>query len=393
MCALAALALSIASAGYGQEKTASASANEKAPAFPTNEQLRHYKGMSDPQLSPDGTEVLVRIADATADGGKGHIWLVPVGGGAARQITYSPDADKHGEQRAQWMPDGSAVLFLAHRGAHTELFRLPMDGGEAKAFELKVAPLVDESKREGAVPPVPAAAKKDDAKKDDAKVEPVEIDVASYRVSPDGKTIAVFAQDPETPGEKKEKDAKADAEWVDHGLHGARMYLLDVATGKLTLTGVPIDVQGASWSADSGKLVAIAEAPNGVDELGPANSAWVVTVAEPMHAVKVEEIPATVGPAVWSHDGSEIVYLAQAKRDAPPGYSDLYEYDVVKKKTKNLTDGFMGTVGHQEPIALLDGGVLEDTEEGLEARLMRWANGKREAREAAGGGGAGGGDQ
>jgi dipeptidyl aminopeptidase/acylaminoacyl peptidase len=358
-CALMALALSFAAAGRGQAK---------APEFPTNEQLRHYKAMSDPQLSPDGKQVLVRISDATADGGKGHIWLVDVDGGGVRQLTYSPEGDKRGEQRAQWMPDGLSVLFLAHRGEHTLLYTLPMRGGEAKAFDLKVAPLVDESKREGALPPVAT-----DAKKDEAKVEPVVIDVASYRVSPDGKTIAIFAKDPETAGEKKAKGAKADAEWVDHSLHGERMYLLDVATEKLTVTGVPVDVEGASWSADSIKLVAIARGPNGVDELGPANSAWVLTASDPMHATKVVEIPATVGPAVWSHDGAKIVYLAQAKRDAPPGYSDMYELDVVGKTTKNLTDGFMGTVGHQEPVALLDGGVLEDTEQGLEAGLMRYA--------------------
>jgi dipeptidyl aminopeptidase/acylaminoacyl peptidase len=362
-----ALALSFAFVGVGQEKPA-ASTNDKAPAFPTNEQLRHYKGMGDPQLSPDGKQVLVRITDATADGGKGHIWLVDIEGGAARQLTYSPDGDKRGEQRAQWMPDGSSVLFLAHRGEHTQLYRLPMRGGEAKAFDLKAAPLVDESKREGALPPAAP-----DAKKDDTKVEPMAMDVASYRVSPDGKTIAVFARDPETPGEKKAKDAKADAEWVDHNLHGERMYLLDVATEKLTLTGVPVDVEGASWSADSSKLVAIARGPNGVDELGPANSAWIVMASDPMHPLKVAEIPATVGPAVWSHDGTKIDYLAQAKQNAPPGYSDLYVLDVAGKTTKNLTDGFAGTVGHQEPIALLDGGVLEDTEEGLDARLMQYA--------------------
>jgi len=386
-CALLALSISFAAAGVGQEKVPSSATNDKAatpatndkaPAFPTNEQMRHYKGMSDPQLSPDGKQVLVRIADATADGAKGHIWLVEVGGGAARQLTYSPAGDKRGEQRAQWMPDGESVLFLAHRGEHTQLYRLPMRGGEAKAFDLKVAPQVDESKREGALPPAPA--KKDDAKKEDEKVEPVAIDVASYRVSPDGKTIAIFAADPETPGEKKAKDAKADAEWVDHGLHGSRMYLLDVATEKLSLTGVPMDVEGASWSADSSKLVAITNAPHGVEELGPASSAWVVMASDPMKVVKVDAIPATVGPAVWSHDGGKIVYLAQAKRDAPPGYSDMYVYDVASKTTTNLTDGFMGTVGHQEPVALLDGGVLQDTEEGVEARLMRYAaDGKSEA--------------
>ena len=370
---MVALALSMALPGVGQEKPPSLASNDKPPSFPTNEQLRHYKGMSDPQLSPDGNEVLVRIADATADGGKGHIWLVEVKGGGARQLTYSPESDKRGEQRAQWMPDGESVLFLAHRGEHTQLYRLPMRGGEAKVFDLKVTPLVDESKREGALPPVAEATKTGEAKKEEAKAEPVEIDVASYRVSPDGKTIAIFARDPQTPGEKKEKDAKADAEWVDHGLHGERMYLLDVATEKLTLTGVPMDVQGAAWSADSSKLLAIAEAPNGVSELGPANSAWVVTVADPMHVAKVEEIPATVGPAVWSRDGAGIVYLAQAKRDAPPGYLDLYEYDVAGKTTRNLTDGFLGTVGHQEPIALRDGGMVEDAEQGVDAGVMRYA--------------------
>jgi dipeptidyl aminopeptidase/acylaminoacyl peptidase len=95
--------------------------------------------------------------------------------------------------------------------------------------------------------------------------------------------------------------------------------------------------------------------------------------SDPMHATKLEEIPATVGPAVWSHDGAGIVYLAQAKKDAPPGYLDMYELDVASKATKNLTDGFAVTVGHQEPIALLAGGVVEDTEQGLEARLMRYA--------------------
>ena len=98
--------------------------------------------------------------------------------------------------------------------------------------------------------------------------------------------------------------------------------------------------EGASWSADSSKLVAIAEAPNGVEELGPAGSAWIVKASDPMQAEKVEAIPATVGPAVWSHDGGKIVYLAQAKKDAPPGYSDMYVYDVATKATRE-SDGWI----------------------------------------------------
>jgi dipeptidyl aminopeptidase/acylaminoacyl peptidase len=344
-----------------------ACAQEKPAAFPTNEQMRHLKAMGDPRLSPDGRQILLRITDATADGAKGHLWLVDRDGTeAARQITYSPANDKRGERAGEWMPDGKSLLFLARRGEHTELYRLPMDGGEAKAFELKVTPLVDESDRKNAVPP-----KKADDKPE--KVEPIVIDVVNFRVAPDGKTIALIAEDPQTPGEKKEKDAKADAEWVDHSLHGARLYLLDVATGKLTVAGIAIDVRGAAWSADSSKLVVVREEPNGASELGPANSAWVVTMADPAHATKVEALPATVEVANWSVDGQSLLYLAQAKRDAPPGYSDLYVYSIATGATRDLTEGFAGSIGRMEPLGLKGGGVLEIGEQGVEAGIRQFS--------------------
>lgn len=371
--------------------------------FPTNEQMREYRGMGDPRLSPDGKRVLVQITDATAEGAKSHLWLVEVGGGKARQLTYSPAADKRGERGAEWMPDGQSVLFLAKRGEHTSLYRLPMDGGEAKALVLKVPVIADESKVAGALPPAKEMKDKAKAAAADAKSEPVEIDVAGFKVSPDGKMVAVMAHDPQTPGEKKEKDAKADAEWVDHDLHRTRLYLVRVDDlmsaeakdedsskdglkegaekgAKLTLVGVPVDVHGAAWSADSTKLVADAEEPNGVDELGPAGSTWVVTASDAAHPVKLAELPKTAGNVVWTKDGLGLIYLAQAKRDAPPGYADLYEYTLATKAVRDLTDGFDGSVGHQQPIALADGGVLEDVEEGVEAGLMRYpAGGKAEA--------------
>ncbi|MBB5056991.1 dipeptidyl aminopeptidase/acylaminoacyl peptidase [Granulicella aggregans] len=339
-----------------------AAAEEKPATFPTNEQLRHFKAMGDPRLSPDGKQVLIRMVDATADGAKGHLWLVPVDGSAARQLTYSPDADKVGERSGMWMPDGQSILFLAHRGEHTSLFRLPMNGGEAKAFDLKVTPLADESKLPGALPTTTPDATKSTKEE---KPETIAIDVAGFRVSPDGKTIALIAADPQTPGEKKQKDAKADAAWVDHETHGSRLYLLDVATSKLTVTGLAIDVRGAEWSSDSSKLIAEREEPNGESELGPAGSGWIVSMSDPAHPSKVDDLPATLGSAAWSVDGGSIVYLAQAKHEAPPGYSDLYTYTLATKSTKNLTDGFDGSIGRMEPLPLKDGSILEIAEKGV----------------------------
>ena len=86
----------------------------------------------------------------------------------ARQLTFSPPADKRGERGAEWAPDGEAVFFLAHRGEHTQLFRLDLRGGEAMPYTLKIAPPVDDSKDKDAIPP-PGAEKKDAVKKDDGQ--------------------------------------------------------------------------------------------------------------------------------------------------------------------------------------------------------------------------------
>ena len=40
------------------------------PGFPSNEQMRHYRGLGEMVLAPDAQHVVVRINDATADGGR-----------------------------------------------------------------------------------------------------------------------------------------------------------------------------------------------------------------------------------------------------------------------------------------------------------------------------------
>jgi dipeptidyl aminopeptidase/acylaminoacyl peptidase len=90
--------------------------------FPSNEDIRHFRSLNDPQLSPDGARALLRVDEAAADGGKSHLWLIDIGGKQPRQLTFSPDTDKRGERSGQWAPDGQSILFLAHRGEHTGLY-------------------------------------------------------------------------------------------------------------------------------------------------------------------------------------------------------------------------------------------------------------------------------
>src|ERR1700691_5036711 len=139
-------------------------ASAEALSFPNNEQLRRFRAMSDPRLAPDGKRILIRMTDATADGAKSHLWLTGVDGEDPRQLTYSPDVDKRGEYDGEWMPDGQSILFLAKRGENISLYQLPMNGGEAKAFDLKVKPVVDQAKLPDALPPKDQEAKPGDPK-------------------------------------------------------------------------------------------------------------------------------------------------------------------------------------------------------------------------------------
>jgi dipeptidyl aminopeptidase/acylaminoacyl peptidase len=349
--------------------------------------MRQLKTMSDARLAPDGKRILIRITDSTADGAKSHLWLTVVDGEAPRQLTYSPDVDKRGEYDGEWMPDGQSILFLAKRTEHTSLYRLPMNGGEAKAFELNVKPVVDQSRLPDALPPKDEGAKPGDAKssapasqlktdvKPAADAAEVALDVARYKVAPDGASIAIIADDPQTPGEKVQKDAKSDAQWVNHDPHGSRLYLLNVASGKLMPIPLDPDVRDVYWSGDSSKLLAVAQAMNGADDLGPAKSSWLVSTAGVSQPQKLAALPPTIESAAWSADGKSILYLAQAKEDAPPGYADLYLYDTGANTIRDLSQGLLGSVRPGLPLPLVDGTVVQLVELGFHGKVARYTPG------------------
>jgi dipeptidyl aminopeptidase/acylaminoacyl peptidase len=342
------------------------------PHFPTSEDLRHIKGISGPQLSPDGKQVLFVINDSTADGARSHIWIVAANGDkdSLRQLTVSPPADKRGERSPQWAPDGSAIFFLARRNDHTQLFRLDLRGGEAMPYDLKVMPAVDESKAKDAIPP-PGAEKKDEKKDgekkkpDEKKDEPLAIDINGYATSSDGKMLAVWARDPETPGEKKQKDAKADATWVNHDQHGTRLYLATLKAngqidGELKVAGIAPDVRSATWSPIDNRLLVITEPPNDLSDLGPAGQVFLLDAASPDKPQKLDAIPPTVGRADFTPDANTIVFAAKTPEDAPPGYDELFALPKQSsgEKVRRLSAGFIGQLNGQALYVASDGSLI-----------------------------------
>jgi dipeptidyl aminopeptidase/acylaminoacyl peptidase len=352
--------------------------------FPNSEDLRHVKGIASPLLSPDGQQVLFTLTDSTADGAKSHLWMVDIAGGAPHQLTYSPSTDKRGEHNGVWAPDGGAILFLAKRGDNTQLFRLPLTGGEAMPYDLKVVPAIDDSKEPGFIPPAKASeTAKDAAKKEDAKPEPIAINVGGFAVSPDSRWLAVWAGDPETPGEKKAKDAKADAVWVNHEHHGERLYLAALKSdgsvdGSLKVVALDPDVHAVSWSPKSDRMVVVTEQPNEADDLGPAAAAWLVPTSALDKPMALKPIPATVrGSFGWNPDGNQIVFAAQTPEDAPPGVEELFALSLPgagpadKTEALRVTAGYNGALGFGDPVYLPDGKVLASVAEGTHLTVAR----------------------
>lgn len=86
--------------------------------------------VNEPQVSSDGARVVfvLRTTDLEANRGLTDLWLVNADGSGLRQLTFSPES----ESSPRWSPDSRAVYFLSTRGGSSQVWRLPLDGGEAR---------------------------------------------------------------------------------------------------------------------------------------------------------------------------------------------------------------------------------------------------------------------
>src|SRR5690348_7401528 len=76
--------------------------------------------ISDPQVSPDGRTVAFSVQNIDVPNNKKitQIYVVAVGGGAARQITQSGEDN----ERPRWSPDSGHIAFVSDRGGSTQIW-------------------------------------------------------------------------------------------------------------------------------------------------------------------------------------------------------------------------------------------------------------------------------
>src|SRR5436190_5141642 len=95
--------------------------------------LLNVPRLTEPQLSPDGRQVIYQLAEADWKANKrvSHIWRIASDGTGLVRMTNGA-----GEQSARWSPDGTAIAFAGKRAAGDEaqVHVIPNNGGEAKAI-------------------------------------------------------------------------------------------------------------------------------------------------------------------------------------------------------------------------------------------------------------------
>ncbi len=128
-----------------------------APAQETHpfsiEDMLAMDRLSDPRMAPDGSAVAftVRVTDLEANGSRTDLWLVGTDGTAPRRLTTDEAADFH----PRWAEGGRSLFFLSTRSGSSQVWRLPMAGGEPR------------------------------------QVTNLQLDVSNLVVSPDGKRLAL----------------------------------------------------------------------------------------------------------------------------------------------------------------------------------------------------------
>lgn len=92
--------------------------------------LVNMRRISEPQISPDGRQIVyvLRTTDLEANKGKTDLWLMQADGGSARQLTTDPASDYN----PCWAPDGKTIYFLSERSGTSQVWRIQCDGGEAQ---------------------------------------------------------------------------------------------------------------------------------------------------------------------------------------------------------------------------------------------------------------------
>jgi len=297
-----------------------------------------------PQVSADGTRVAYTVGQVQMEKDKEwktvtQVWVVPASGPATAARQYT-----RGEKNATspaWSPDSKALAFLSARekDGEAQVWMMSAEGGEAWQVT---------SHKGG---------------------------VGSFVFSPDGKWLALTAQDQPSKEEEQKKKDKDDPILIDQNLKMTHLWLWDMEKkeGK-RLTEGNWTASDARWSPD-GRQISYTARPTPKADDGDRSDIWILTVASG-EKKKLLESEAPESSARWSPDGKWIAFTGSAMGGGVYE-TDLFVVAATGGTKRNLTAALDVNAGGPEWSA--DGKTLyfsANTREAVEVFSVDVAGGK-----------------
>ncbi|MGH9160259.1 MAG: S9 family peptidase [Vicinamibacteraceae bacterium] len=318
--------------------------------------------IGDPQLSPDGQQVLFVKGEADWKANKRieHVWRVGADGSNLRQLTNGAQ----GEDQPRWSPDGKTIAFVAKRGetkeaeaeddAPAQIWLIPNDGGEARqltSHETAVSAVVwapdGKSLYFIADDPKPADLKAREKAKDDVyafdenyqqqhlwnidvatrkerRISRGGFSIVAYELSRDGARIVCHRGPSPLIGDNEQREI-----WV----------MAADGSGATQITKNRAIESGAVLSPDNRQILFLAGA-NAQFESPYNDNIFIVPAAGGMPRLLTAELPYEVQHATWSEDGSAIYFAANMGL-----HSELFRLDIKTGTPTQLTDGDHALIG------------------------------------------------
>jgi dipeptidyl aminopeptidase/acylaminoacyl peptidase len=286
----------------------------------TPDVLFELKFLHSVTVSPSGAQIAYALSEYNGDADTDfqNIWLLEVKCGRTRRLTHGTACNT----LPSWSPDGQTLAFLSDRGNQTQIYLLPLNGGEAR--QLTNLP---QGVAGGPVwSPDGSAIAFSATKEEEAPIEP---DIA-FRV-----TRHVYRFD--------------GMGYLDALIHD--LYLVDVADGAIQqLTNDENHNTAPHWSPDGRRLLfTVGMRPDTHDNYAPELA--ILDLSDPSISMPRVDIIVSAkwgdaSPiAAWLPDSRSVAFVGQVGGLPIGSKSDLFIVDIEGGVPENRTAGLPEGVG------------------------------------------------